>query len=945
MMTLKKTLALLLALVMVLGLFGCTTNAPATETEPKQETTPVVEEPAPTEPVISITEENTYTKPLPNVPEVPYWFPADLLAWTPNENGTDVYNVSSIPLAERVADEKLNTVNATQNKDVKVLAISILNSSTSGNAPHSLNSPYANAFTFWQYVDTMVYWGGSSGEGLIVTPSADVIDAAHKNGVPILGTVFFPQAAHGGKLEWLEDFLAKDADGNFPIIPKLIEVCEYFGFDGWFINQETEGTEENPLTAEHAVLMREFIVAFKAAVGDDLQLVWYDSMTENGEMDWQNALTDKNKYFVIGDDQEKIADSMFLNFWWNTNTYEPDELLKATAEKAAELGVDPYDMYAGIDVQANGTNTKVRWHLYAPEGQAPYTSLGLYCPSWTYFSANDFFTDFQEREGVMWVNQMQDPFVDITPEVGEWAGISTWVVENTVVNSVPFITNFSMGNGFNFFIDGQKVSDKDWNNRSLQDVLPTYRWHIEQGEGTAVEAIMDYSNAWYGGTSMKVFGKMAAGKPATVKLYSSDLAVTEGLSFTAKVKASVPMNLELVVTLDDGTTAVIPASAKVGETWNTVSFDVSALTGKTISGFDIRLSSDENVVGAKFYLGQIAITDPAVAPEAVAASGLKVDSTSFDDDDCIYTGVCLAWSGNAALYEVWRVNQDGSVSFIDVTPSTALYINALERNDDTNKTNFKIVPVDAYGNRGTESNVVTMDWPDNSLPKANFMASATLVAPGQEITFTSLCSANTETVAWEFPGASVESSTDAAPVVSYAEEGTYTVKVTAKNASGEAVEEKVNLITVTSKVTGPLALVSAGMETSASAYVNDNEAPPFAVDGDYSKKWCATGNPPHTLTIDLGEVKTISEVKIYHAEAGNESPDMNTKAYTIQVSEDGETFVDVVKVTKNNAGWTSDTFAAINARYVRLVVEKPTQGSDTAARIYEVEVYGLNEAL
>lgn len=945
MMTLKKTLALLLALVMVLGLFGCTTNAPATETEPKQETTPVVEEPAPTEPVISITEENTYTKPLPNVPEVPYWFPADLLAWTPNENGTDVYNVSSIPLAERVADEKLNTVNATQNKDVKVLAISILNSSTSGNAPHSLNSPYANAFTFWQYVDTMVYWGGSSGEGLIVTPSADVIDAAHKNGVPILGTVFFPQAAHGGKLEWLEDFLAKDADGNFPIIPKLIEVCEYFGFDGWFINQETEGTEENPLTAEHAVLMREFIVAFKAAVGDDLQLVWYDSMTENGEMDWQNALTDKNKYFVIGDDQEKIADSMFLNFWWNTNTYEPDELLKATAEKAAELDVDPYDMYAGIDVQANGTNTKVRWHLYAPEGQAPYTSLGLYCPSWTYFSANDFFTDFQEREGVMWVNQMQDPFVDITPEVGEWAGISTWVVENTVVNSVPFITNFSMGNGFNFFIDGQKVSDKDWNNRSLQDVLPTYRWHIEQGEGTAVEAIMDYSNAWYGGTSMKVFGKMAAGKPATVKLYSSDLAVTEGLSFTAKVKASVPMNLELVVTLDDGTTAVIPASAKVGETWNTVSFDVSALTGKTISGFDIRLSSDENVVGAKFYLGQIAITDPAVAPEAVAASGLKVDSTSFDDDDCIYTGVCLAWSGNAALYEVWRVNQDGSVSFIDVTPSTALYINALERNDDTNKTNFKIVPVDVYGNRGTESNVVTMDWPDNSLPKANFMASATLVAPGQEITFTSLCSANTETVAWEFPGASVESSTDAAPVVSYAEEGTYTVKVTAKNASGEAVEEKVNLITVTSKVTGPLALVSAGMETSASAYVNDNEAPPFAVDGDYSKKWCATGNPPHTLTIDLGEVKTISEVKIYHAEAGNESPDMNTKAYTIQVSEDGEIFVDVVKVTKNNAGWTSDTFAAINARYVRLVVEKPTQGSDTAARIYEVEVYGLNEAL
>ena len=61
---LKKTLALLLALVMVLGLFGCTSNTPAPETEPKQEETalPVVEEPA--APVIAITEENGYTKPI-----------------------------------------------------------------------------------------------------------------------------------------------------------------------------------------------------------------------------------------------------------------------------------------------------------------------------------------------------------------------------------------------------------------------------------------------------------------------------------------------------------------------------------------------------------------------------------------------------------------------------------------------------------------------------------------------------------------------------------------------------------------------------------------------------------------------------------------------------------------------------------------------------------------
>ncbi|MDQ9780416.1 hypothetical protein RF400_17795, partial [Acinetobacter baumannii] len=68
----------------------------------------------------------------------------------------------------------------------------------------------------WQYVDELVYWGGSSGEGLIVPPSPDVTDLGHKNGVPVIGTVFFPQDVAGGKMEWLETFLTQEEDGSFP---------------------------------------------------------------------------------------------------------------------------------------------------------------------------------------------------------------------------------------------------------------------------------------------------------------------------------------------------------------------------------------------------------------------------------------------------------------------------------------------------------------------------------------------------------------------------------------------------------------------------------------------------------------------------------------------------------------------------------------------------------
>ena len=624
-----KTLTLLLAAAMLAGLCGCNSGSPDTtpDTTPDPAVsdgadTPAPEAPAPEpeQPAMSVTEENTYSKPLPNLPEVPYWFPADLLGWDPAQDAGAAYNVSAVPLAQRVAKDQLTPANATQNKDMNVVAISIMNASTSGNAPHGLNTPNANVFSYWQYIDKLVYWGGSSGEGLIVAPSADVIDAAHRNGVPVLGTVFFPQAGHGGKIEWLNDFLQKDAGGNFPIIAKLIEAAEYFGFDGWFINQETEGGESDPnglLTADHAALMQEFIKAFKAAAGDSLEIMWYDSMTEAGEMDWQNALTDKNKAFLIDGEKNAVADSMFLNFWWTLEKYSdevlemmtPEQLeyyqkrmnalydeplLKSSRDMAEDLGIDPYALYAGIDVQARGINTPADWSLFAP-GNQPYTSLGLYCPSWTYFTAEDFFTDYQEKESTLWVNSKGDPFVavDYKNEM-EWRGISTYAIEQTVVNQVPFVTNFSMGHGYNFFIDGVKVSQKDWNNRSMQDVMPTYRWHVEQEGGNTLKAAVDYSDAYYGGTSVGLNGKAFKDQSSTVTLYSAQLPMTGDLSFTVKAKAAVETALDLVVTLSDGSTETITGDKKVGSDWTSVSFDVSGLDGKTVTTIGFKLAAAED---------------------------------------------------------------------------------------------------------------------------------------------------------------------------------------------------------------------------------------------------------------------------------------------------------------------------------------------------------------
>ena len=868
-----------------------------------------------------------------NQPTAPHWFPAELLEWSPSSDQNLNFNKSVVELAQRVDKEKLSPVNETQDKDREVVALSIMNSSTSGNPSQGSNKFSSNVFSYWQYIDKMVYWGGSSGEGLIVPPSADVTNAAHTNGVPVLGTVFFPMVAHGGKMEWLDEFLTKDENGSFPLVDKLIEVAQTYGFDGWFINQETEGTEEEPLTPEHAKLMQEFIVEFKSKAQDSLEIMWYDSMTKEGEMEWQNALTEENKFFLVGDNEEMVADSMFLNFWWTDDEWVDQKLIEASTEKANELGINPNTIFAGVDVQANGINTPIRWDLF----EAGQTSLGLYCPSWTFTSASSI-DDFHAKENRLWVNEKADPSIATSAVNNEWRGVSTYAIEKTVVNTLPFVTNFNLGHGYNFFINGEKVSETDWNNRSLADITPTYRWIIENEGANQLSADIDYANAFYGGNSIKLLGNLEADKNSTIKLYSADLMIEDNLSFTTAVKSSNEVDFNLVLDFHDGSSETIKSKDKVmaGE-WTTLSYDVSKLSGKSIKNISYAISSGEAVSGLTLNIGNISITRDEDAKDTVTEN-LKVDEAVFDDD-AMFAGVKLSWSGEADSYEVYQINQDGTKSFLGATLNTNFFYNALPREGESNKTDFEVVAINKLGEAGTSS-TTTMEWPDNSLPKAEFTVSKTLVAPGEEITFENHSSQNSEEFIWEFKGATVQSSTDKTPTVSYENEGVYSVTLTAKNKSGEQVKAMEEIITV-SKDALELANLSEGKTAEASSFVNNNEAPQFAFDGLLDTKWCATGTAPHSITVDLGSVKTISEVHMAHAEAGGESDGMNTKAYTIEVSQDGVNFEEVVNVTKNSSANSVDTFKAVQAQFVKITVSKPSQNSDSAVRIYEIQVKGL----
>lgn len=141
--------------------------------------------------------------------------------------------------------------------------------------------------------------------------------------------------------------------------------------------------------------------------------------------------------------------------------------------------------------------------------------------------------------------------------------------------------------------------------------------------------------------------------------------------------------------------------------------------------------------------------------------------------------------------------------------------------------------------------------------------------------------------------------------------------------------------------TGPVNL-ALNKAASGSASCNSSETPAKAVNGSVSggnsDKFCSLASSKF-LQVDLGSAVSVGSVEISHASAGGESAAYNTRAYTLQTSTNGSTWTTRATVTANTAAVTTHTLSGVTARYLRLNISTPTQGTDPAARIYELKAF------
>lgn len=426
---------------------------------------------------------------------------ADFMSWQPTTVTTQ--NISQVPLAIRYKAPNYQLA-AGLDTNVKVLYAP---DGMDNFGPYIDSAAQFNLFNFshWESIDILTWFGGSAGTPVIV-PSKAWVDAAHKNGVKVIGSVFMAPAAFGGSEAIMQSFLQKDAGNRFIAVSKLKQIAEYYHFDGWILNFETSvGNATGALAAA-------FVDSLHSNYSGEV--IWYDAMLQNGSVSYQNMLNNNNAYFF------RRSTGLFTNYNWSSaNT------VSNSASNAAGMGESAFKVYTGADMwpsrNAQPAFSSYNWIERIITGNVAKTSIAVFAMNFTFnyggFSvfnndASDY-ARFYAAERKIFAGVDQDPF---TADNNAWKGLNAYIPVRTTLRSLPFETDFNTGHGLNYYHNGSLLRAGAWHNMSHQASLPSWTFFTE---GLTID--YDFDEAYSGGSSLQVAGN--AGQ-YDLPLYSCVLA-------------------------------------------------------------------------------------------------------------------------------------------------------------------------------------------------------------------------------------------------------------------------------------------------------------------------------------------------------------------------------------------------------------------------------------
>jgi len=597
----------------------------------------------------------------------------DIESWSPETDPNSERLRAYVPLQERNNAFAATQANPKLNPETEFFnLIGDYDFYFLGATPY--NNEFSNyLFNFWQYTDYYGGWHGTATAdvppslyapseswerrafefGIVDLPNPAYTNAAHKNGVKSVSCIFIPREGQPYDL-----ILKQREDGTFPVAEKLIEMKEYFGFDGYFINQETSVKAED---------IKKYKAFTKTLVDAGVYTQWYDTVDDKqGKLTYQPSLIPSHSSFVRDDEMGgMINNSVFMNYnWnspdgWNNGDSTNQTYIKKSVEEAKRRGIDPLKtVFSGVEAgmgNFGGTHNSTRNMdiILDQETGNPLTAIAtlggnfvqhaldenLGDPSKNLRGDDDHQWMIAERERMWYTGVKIDPTDTeeqkgyARPDVGvkdasEWTGISRYITERSVVDGSTFVSNFNTGHGMKYYMNGKISNDEEWSNINLQDILPTWQWWINT-EGTKLQVDFDYGDAvekggkftynpiggYKGGSSLVVNGSLDAKN--FLRLYKTDLEVknTTKTSITySKTSASDRSEIQLGLMFKDAPDLVeyiaVPNSGKKTKGYITAELDLSAYANREIAAIGVAFDpKGESIHGYQVNIGEIKLTD------------------------------------------------------------------------------------------------------------------------------------------------------------------------------------------------------------------------------------------------------------------------------------------------------------------------------------------------
>ncbi|MEK5491914.1 S-layer homology domain-containing protein [Paenibacillus sp. FSL R7-0297] len=695
-----------------------------------------------------------------NQPSVHGYTSNQIAGWSPETDPDAELLRSRVPLQKRIASFTATQANPKLSPDVKMMNVA----GDYGNA-FIENAPYTNKFAqyhfnFWQYVDYYSYWHGTATAytppeyyddlaqsdwqqkwfefGMLNIPNPTYTDAAHKNGVMSLAGVFFSNNDRGQQT--YKQMIVKDENGDFPVARKMIEMANYFGFDGYFLNQE----ELNPNVAPADI--PDYIAFMKVLQKGGLYVQWYDSLTTNNGSNTFTRTFSNNNISMLYDKtaKEPVSNSFFFDYGVNSTHINTAIGYLTGMNEDEGTNYNLYDigfagLEAGRDRFKSVQGTALKDKLTA--GGAPRLSIATLGADFVHAGLdedmgqawpvsrrtdNDYQWMANLREQLWWSGPNVNPgnttvspantVSDVYADNRYWPGISSVIAERSVVQNSNFYTNFNTGHGISYYVNGEKSNQEEWSNMSLQDIPVTWQWWQDTlGNRLTVDydygpeyTMTDNSRMSYkqiggfnGGSSLVVNG--ALDKENFLRLYKSNLSVqaTSQLSIAYnKTSADDASVLSAGLIFKDNPSKVVKVpvenSGKQTMGWVTAEVDLGAYAGKEIAAFGLVFTPGASTIADyQVNIGQIRISDGSAVKPA-APTHLVVAQALPNTNEMI-----LKWDLNSDYSKVKQYNVYVNDIFMGGKYDETFYIKQLPAKSGI----IKVIPVGADGVEGEAATV------------------------------------------------------------------------------------------------------------------------------------------------------------------------------------------------------------------------------------------------